>query len=522
MENLCGLMKAKDGNLLPVVHKNGKELRFGSLYDGRYAAERWLDYHVPAGAEYAILFGMGDCQLILGLTERVPGYIMVYEPEESLYHAMAETPVFKKLQSIPRVMIACGGEGIAEFEELVRELLNENCVDTTVLLSSPGYEKEYSRQKKKVREIYDTVCEEVAFMVPVAKRFVKAMLHNQLENLSYMKDGVLLARLKKYWDPDVPVLIVSAGPSLEKNIEELRKAKDRAFLFCADAALPSLLKRDIIPDAVGCTDAKKNMNCFADERSFALPLLITTNSPPALIHRSTGPKIWGDDLAFIREILIKSDVDIPKIPSYLGVSTTLFASVLELGARTIILAGQDLAYSEEGKSHVSGRDEGFVKQEQFMAEGYYGDMVYSRGDWTVFREWMEKALSAFPDRLVINATEGGAKIRGSVQKPLGEALEELPEWKASPAELLEDPRVKITPKEYQRVMREFKKGKENLKKIRRDGYEKTWFRTNYMSVPVMRLIVDYMKSLDEIDRKARFYKALDYVEEEYNKKIKKN
>ena len=43
-----------------------------------------------------------------------------------------------------------------------------------------------------------------------------------------------------------------------------------------------------------------------------------------------------------------------------------------------------------------------------------------------------------------------------------------------------------------------------------------------MSVPVMRLIVDYMKSLDEIDRKARFYKALDYVEEEYNKKIKKN
>ena len=81
---------------------------------------------------------------------------------------------------------------------------------------------------------------------------------------------------------------------------------------------------------------------------------------------------------------------------------------------------------------------------------------------------------------------------------------------------------KITPKEYQRVMREFKKGKEDLKKIRRDGYEKTWFRTNYMSVPVMRLIVDYMKSLDEIDRKARFYKALDYVEEEYNKKIKKN
>ncbi|MCH5252740.1 MAG: motility associated factor glycosyltransferase family protein [Lachnospiraceae bacterium] len=519
MENLCGLLKAQDGKLLPVVRKDGKEIRFGSVYNGNYAAERYLDYYVSIGAEYAILFGMGDCQIVLGLAERLPGYIMVYEPEESLYRAMSETPAFKKLQSIPRVMITCGDQGFSEFEELVRELLNEGCVETTLLLSSPGYNREYPKEWKRVQRLCRTVCDEVDFMKPVARRFVKAMLHNQLENLSYMKDGILLARLKKYWDPELPVIIVSAGPSLEKNIGELKKAKGRAFIFCADAALPSLLKADIIPDVVGCTDAKKNMNCFEDERSLALPLLITTNSPVALIHKSTGAKIWGDDLAFIREILIKSDVDIPKIPSYLGVSTTLFASVLELGTKTIILVGQDLAYSTEGKSHVSGRDEGFVKDDRFLTEGYYGDMIYSRGDWTVFREWMEKAIQAFPDREVINATEGGAKIKGTIQRPLQGVVEEMTEWDASPAELFENPQVKMTSKEFQKVMREFRKGKEDLEKIRKDGYEKTFFQTNYLSVPVMRLVIDYMKSLEEPDRKARFYAALECVYEEYSKKI---
>ena len=506
----CWLEAAQDGNYVPAMEIGGAVRALGSRYDGKYAAEIWIEGNVGDGTENVILFGLGDGLLALALAERIPGRILIYEPEEKLCSLLRSKPVYKKLNSTHHVSIFCGERQKKSMETAVRQMLNEDNGDTTMLAAHPAYSGLYEEEKAALNEVCETICNQILFMKKPVQRFIEAMLVNQWNVISHMQGGVPVVRLRKYWPGEVPAILVSAGPSLEKNLDALRGRERRAYIFCADAALPLLLERGIRPDLVACTDAMKNMNCFERDESLDIPLLVTSNSPVALLEKSRAIKLWGDDHLFTQALQEKAGLELPKVPFYSGVSTALFATLMDLGVRKLILIGQDLAYSPEGKSHISGREELYVKDEECRIDGYYGGQVYSRGDWISFRDWFERAIRVFPECEVINATEGGARIRGAQQRPLAETLEKLPEYDRPFSEIIERDSVRISSGEYQKLMRERNKCVSDMEKIKRDGYDKTFFE-NREKPPVLWLILDYMKSLEDGERRVRFEKAVAHV-----------
>ena len=56
-----------------------------------------------------------------------------------------------------------------------------------------------------------------------------------------------------------PAIIVSAGPSLEKNCHLLRKAKGRALIIAVDVVVPTLLPAGILPDLVVALEANRKL-----------------------------------------------------------------------------------------------------------------------------------------------------------------------------------------------------------------------------------------------------------------------
>ena len=75
---------------------------------------------------------------------------------------------------------------------------------------------------------------------------------NVLANFEYQSDpdtGKLFEHFK-----DVPLVIVSAGPSLDRNIRDLRGMENRCFLLAVDTALRPLLAAGIVPHAVIIAD----------------------------------------------------------------------------------------------------------------------------------------------------------------------------------------------------------------------------------------------------------------------------
>ncbi len=513
MKSKCRLLQAKDGNQVPVVQRGEETFRLGSLYDGRYAAGRWADYYVQGCVENVILFGLGDCQIVLQLLERVPGRILVYEPEEEVYDEVRRMTVFKKIQKCQRCFLFYGGGQYDALQETMIQILNDDNVDRTALLTTPGYYTHYPDAYNRLAEMCGRICEAIRFTQGAIQRSFPTMIKNQLRNISHVKDAIPLTRLAKHWDGEVPVILVAAGPSLLKNIEQLKKVRGRAFLFCVDAALPTMMKAGIVPDLVGSVDAVKNMECFSEPGSYDIPYLVTCNSRYELVSGLTKEKVWGKDHGCTRMIFEKFGIESPHSPAQFGIAGEMFTSLIELGTKKIIMVGQDLAYSEGKTSHIGGMDEGFDTAQAIRVEGYYGKDVYSRPDWNKFRELFEEAIRRMPPGCeVINATEGGVRIHGTTQIPLCQVVEGLPETKTSLTAIFSQDGLRITPEEYEGIMKEWSGVRKELDDIKEWGYHKTFFETDYRKLPAMDMVLGGMRYLKDVpDREERFERALDFI-----------
>jgi hypothetical protein len=117
-----------------------------------------------------------------------------------------------------------------------------------------------------------------------------------------------------------------------------------------------------------------------------------------------------------------------------------------LGGGPIVLIGQDLARSNDGAMHSRDTMHHLIRQqiiedekqkgksagprkptknyiwEKVMVDGYYGGKVSSTRIWSIFLYWMESLITQIKQP-VINATEGGANIRGAQKMPFQQVLE---------------------------------------------------------------------------------------------------
>ena len=310
--------------------------------------------------------------------------------------------------------------------------------------------------------------------------------------------------------------ILNLDKNSSKNIEELKRVEQRALIWCVDAALPTMLAHDIVPDLVASVDAGKDLACFADPRSKEIPVLASSNTRTQFLASNQAPKIWGYDHEQIQMMQKRAGIPEAQVPYYLGVSTAMYASAVELGAKKLILIGQDLAFADSGASHVAGRDESAYPVEKIETEGYYGGTVWSRMDWMEFKKWFEKMMDRYPGVKVINATEGGVHLEGSTQETLKQVCDALPSKKHAFRNRLESADNQIHPEEGMKMEEQMYRCGEDIKQIRQWGYHKTFFEEDYRQIPVMDMVLSYMKIVDA-EREERFEKALDFVEDQLQK-----
>jgi ribosomal protein L7/L12 len=102
-----------------------------------------------------------------------------------------------------------------------------------------------------------------------------------------------------------------------------------------------------------------------------------------------------------------------------------------LGANPIVFIGQDLALTD-GKDHAEGYPHTYnantLKNRTdngFDADGYHGGRVRTERQLMYYKTWFERRASELTDRLIINATEGGARINGTVQLPFATVCREI-------------------------------------------------------------------------------------------------
>jgi hypothetical protein len=222
-----------------------------------------------------------------------------------------------------------------------------------------------------------------------------------------------------------PGVLVAAGPSLNKNMHLLQGLRDKALITSCDASFMPIMKKGIRPHLVTSLERTPGVDLFyPDTRNFkgtyfvALPILMPKVSDAFrgrkfIVYREYSHFNWLEN-------------DKGSLLVGISVANLCFQILKYLGCDPIILIGQDLAYAEDGDTHVKGnifgsRDENTRERPVIFLEGNNGKPVKSERLWEIMKYTFEEDIAAYKGTC-INATEGGAKISGAEVMPFKKAI----------------------------------------------------------------------------------------------------
>lgn len=247
---------------------------------------------------------------------------------------------------------------------------------------------------------------------------------SMLESIPFQR--ILSERKNKFEN----AIVVSAGPSLAKQLPLLKAYQDKAVIFCADGALSMLEKEGIVPDYVTNLDYSDWAIKFFQNKENKLSLnILSCATHPSLVRVLDNKSvILRDDPLYQRFNLN----DFGYIDTGTHVSHFSYTLALALGFKNIIMIGQDLAFDEEGNSHSKGFDFGekFSGEEnidKLKVPAYAGKgEVLTHITWNDYRIKLEYLFACnSKETKFYNATEGGARINFTEELSFKECCEKF-------------------------------------------------------------------------------------------------
>ncbi|ELS0112535.1 motility associated factor glycosyltransferase family protein [Campylobacter jejuni] len=247
---------------------------------------------------------------------------------------------------------------------------------------------------------------------------------SMLESIPFQR--ILSQRKNKFEN----AIVVSAGPSLAKQLPLLKAYQDKAVIFCADGALSMLEKEGIIPDYVTNLDCRDlAMKFFQNKENKTSLNVLSCATHPSLVHFLDNKSVVLRDDPLYQRFNLN---DFGYIDTGTHVSHFSYTLALALGFKNIIMIGQDLAFDEEGNSHSKGFDFG----EKFSGEenidklkipAYAGKgEVLTHITWNDYRIKLEYLFACNDQKAKFyNATEGGARINFTEELSFKECCEKL-------------------------------------------------------------------------------------------------
>lgn len=430
---------AYDGSIIFRVSYNRKILYLNGKYNPAHAGKDWLE-QIDKIDDFAtvIIVGINDGIHIRNILKKVKAStnILVYEPSiEVFLKALEEVDLtFLFKENVPIGLIV---DGINEKELPVylHTMINYDSMTMLKIYLSANYDSIFPEKVKCFVDKMKKHTIDIEKNWNTVVRYTNVNAENVFNNTKYLYDGYSIRSLYQLLPKDVPSIVVSAGPSLNKNIDDLKEAVGRANIIATDTAMKPLLNAGIVPDFFVVVDGLKPGSLFQHKDISKVPMVTMTaiSTDPMKIHN--GKKFfYSSDSALETEIMQKAyamdshTILVPCLASGGSVANSAFSLGIYMGSQTIILVGQDLAMTGN-KTHADGTFKEKMDSidvnsgEYFEIESVDGGKVLTRLDFKMYRDWFEDQIKEKSNIRVIDATEGGAKIHGSEIMKLKEAIE---------------------------------------------------------------------------------------------------
>ncbi len=333
-----------------------------------------------SGNTFFIVTGLGAGYHICALRKKFPdSFILCIEADkESLDFCLnlEEVEVLKEDKKIEFTILP------NLFDSITALYLPQLYTHISILLYR-SWQEENPGVYEQIQKSFNLAVKAVSADYSVQCHFAKQWQRNIMLNLLQLKSNQLMTI-----DTKKIAAIIGAGPSLDKNIETLKKNRDLFFIIATDTSLGSLVKQGVNPDIVLCIDAQRvSLTHFfplslvkdIEKTTFAFDILSNSDGPSYI-------KKMGGNVFFVSSnhplaVLAAKDRAFKNIP------------ILESGGGTVTVAACDLARILSFKKiQVFGADFAYSRGKAYAKGTYLDTNLYLQSNRLNTREYLFDAL----------------------------------------------------------------------------------------------------------------------------------
>ena len=423
--NDISIEEAKNKNrTIKYIGKN-KSVYIHSKYNPSEEASKLVDnfFESEGNANHIIVYGVGLGYHIFELANKYPNAVItLIEPSIEILHAfLCEFNINKLLLE----------DIYLENENYLSALINK------IIINNKNYDNKIFTLNSYKNIFEDNYCvflnkfndaiKSKRSQLGVNFNFQKRWIMNSIKNFSTTLNtkSILLQDRSIY--KGKTALIVSAGPSLEDEIENLKEIKKNksAYIFSVGSSINTLFKNDILPDAV-CTYDPTTKNAIVHDilvrnNIDTIPMIYGTSVGYETLENYKGPKlhmITSQDVISQFYIQSKSMNKIEGVNDSPSIAVVTLQLLYRLGFGKIVFVGQNLAYRNnksyaEGIEYIDNTVSEELKEKSLKVKSVDGDLIETNFSFNQMRQQIEYYINQFENVEIINSTRGGAHIQGS-------------------------------------------------------------------------------------------------------------
>lgn len=420
---------SKSGQPIISVTEKDTNIAYHSRYNPVKEAEKQIQGLYEGQSQIMIMgFGLGYATeyLIKSIPEDILNcQINIIEPDPKIFLLALQNRDLTTIISDDRVSFYVGMT-VDEVGDIWNASVNWPTINDFCFIDHPP-------TVNRFKEYSERLIEKVKYLCNKNKGNLVTMMYSGYEfhtnNFANLANIFELPGVERLFGKfkNVPVVIVAAGPSLDKNVHLLNEIKGKFPIIAVDTALRQLISHGIKPDIVCAADSsyENSLDFVGVENETDVILAVEPMTHPDIIKAFKGPKMvmsFGNGLV---PLYSNFREPVGTLVCWGSIATTVFDLARRMGANPIIFIGQDLAF-QDGRLHARGSysdDILYDKVNQYSSieheaanyintkgkfryKGSDGSILYTDYGMKMYRDWFEDQFRQ-TDTTIINATEGG-------------------------------------------------------------------------------------------------------------------
>lgn len=431
------VIETKSKKYSAKVFKDGKSIFLHSAYDPEKEANTLIK-EIENDTDLIFIFGIGAGYLI-NAVKKLNVNIAVIEPSIKFFNLLIDNFKLDKILE-DNITFFIGGDDIEDIEKFI-SIANTKKVKFFITRSYANlFGEEALFYQQKVLSIVD----KKIININTISRFDKLWAYNIASNVAEISTHY---GANKFFDKykNIPAVIVSAGPSLEKNIRKLKEIKNKALIIAVDTAMKPLFSHNISPHFVITIDPQKKNSKYFRNVDFKDSVLIAESSvDKEAIDSFNGAIYFINSIFPLAKYFMEELGNRGDITAGGSVSTAAYDFAIRIGANPIIMVGLDLSFPNY-QTHIKGS----YHEENFFTEIYkldsydsriykvliagnlreekniYNEKVWTDSRFDMYKNWYEEQCLKYNQIKFYNATEGGIVINGMENINLEELIQKF-------------------------------------------------------------------------------------------------